>query len=208
MNFALHPYSFKLAKVLLTFNEIFIVFSFIYSLAQAVKILIGLAVFFTFGLQFYVCLDIGWNGIKHRCRKHPTLFNYIMRTVMVIVCVMLAVAVPTITPFVGLIGAFCFSILGLIVPVLIEVITFWDKGFGKYNWKIVKDIIVILAGLIALIFGSKMAIQDIITEMTSPANKTVVENPGPRILDVTDSIINAINTTIAAIPTLSSNSST
>lgn len=54
-----------------------------YRPAQAVKILVGAAVFCTFGLQFYVCLDIGWNTIKDKCQKRPLLANYIMRTVLV-----------------------------------------------------------------------------------------------------------------------------
>nr|CAI5853461.1 unnamed protein product [Callosobruchus analis] len=69
---------------------------------------------------------------------------------------------PTIIPFVALIGAFCFSILGLMVPVAIEMLTFWDKGFGPFHWKILKNVIVVAAGLLALIFGSKSAIQDIV----------------------------------------------
>lgn len=89
-----------------------------------------------------------------------------MRTIMVIVCVLLAVAVPTISPFVGLIGAFFFSILGLMVPVYIEMITFWDQGFGKYNWKILKNIVVVVAALIAFIFGSKSAIEEIVALYT------------------------------------------
>ncbi|VEN40009.1 unnamed protein product [Callosobruchus maculatus] len=100
--------------------------------AQIVNILIALAVYGTFGLQFYV------------------------------ICVAIAIAVPTIIPFVALIGAFCFSILGLMVPVAIEMLTFWDKGFGPFHWKIFKNIIVVAAGLLALIFGSKSAIQDIV----------------------------------------------
>lgn len=52
--------------------------------AQVVKVLIALAVFCTFGLQFYVCLDIGWNLIKHHFEKKALLANYIMRTVLVI----------------------------------------------------------------------------------------------------------------------------
>ncbi|XP_014483363.1 PREDICTED: proton-coupled amino acid transporter 4 [Dinoponera quadriceps] len=134
--------------------------------AQVVKILIALAVFCTFGLQFYVCLDIGWNTIKSRFVKRPRLSNYIMRTVLVIGAVLLAVAVPTIEPFIGLIGAFCFSILGLLIPVFIETVTYWDVGFGPGNWVALKNVIITVMGLIALIFGSRSAIIDIVSLYT------------------------------------------
>lgn len=81
---------------------------------------------------------------------------------MVVACVAIAIAVPTIIPFVSLIGAFCFSILGLMLPVAIEIFTFWDKGFGKYNWKIFKNVIVVVVGFLALIFGTKSAVEDIV----------------------------------------------
>jgi solute carrier family 36 (proton-coupled amino acid transporter) len=129
--------------------------------AQIVKVLIALAVFCTFGLQFYVCLEIGWDAIKDKFTKRPLLVNYMMRTVLVTAAVLLAVAVPTIGPFVGLLGAFCFSILGLLVPVFIEMVTYWDQGFGKFNYIIWKNVIVCLFGLLALYFGSKDAIIDI-----------------------------------------------
>jgi proton-coupled amino acid transporter len=109
-----------------------------------------------------VCLDIAWTQMKDKFVKREILANYVLRSVLVTVSVLIAVAVPAIVPFVGLIGAFCFSILGLMVPVMIEVLTFWDKGFGKFNWKIVKNVIIVLTGVLALIFGSKSAIQDII----------------------------------------------
>ncbi|KAL1396184.1 hypothetical protein pipiens_001242 [Culex pipiens pipiens] len=56
--------------------------------AQAVKILIALAVYCTFGLQFYVCLDIAWVGIKDKFTKRPTLVNYTMRTILVTAAVL------------------------------------------------------------------------------------------------------------------------
>ncbi|XP_055538168.1 proton-coupled amino acid transporter-like protein pathetic isoform X1 [Wyeomyia smithii] len=130
--------------------------------AQAVKILIALAVYCTFGLQFYVCLDIAWIAIKDNFTKRPTLVNYTMRTILVTAAVLLAVAVPTIGPFIGLIGAFFFSILGLLIPILIEMVTYWEQGFGKFNWVIWKNVLVFFFGLIALVFGSKGAIEDII----------------------------------------------
>lgn len=135
--------------------------------AQVVNILVGGAVFCTFGLQFYVCIDIMWNFIKERYAKKEQLANYVMRTVMTFLCVTLAIAVPTIVPFVSLIGAFCFSILGLVVPIIIEMLTFWDKGFGKFNWKIYKNIVVVFVAIMALIFGSKSAIEDIVAMYSS-----------------------------------------
>ncbi|XP_017955143.1 proton-coupled amino acid transporter-like protein pathetic isoform X2 [Drosophila navojoa] len=129
--------------------------------AQAVKVLIALAVYCTFGLQFFVCLEIVWDGIKERCTKRPIFVNYVLRTVLVTAAVVLAVSVPTIAPFMGLIGAFCFSILGLIFPVIIELVVHWDSGFGPGNWILWKNIIIMLCGVAALIFGSLSAIQDI-----------------------------------------------
>ncbi|XP_034480478.1 proton-coupled amino acid transporter-like protein pathetic [Drosophila innubila] len=129
--------------------------------AQAVKILIALAVYCTFGLQFYVCLEIVWDGIKDRCTKRPIFVNYVLRTVLVTGAVVLAVSVPTIAPFMGLIGAFCFSILGLIFPVIIELIVHCDTGFGPGNWIVWKNIVIAICGVCALVFGSLSAIKDI-----------------------------------------------
>ncbi|XP_017040393.1 proton-coupled amino acid transporter-like protein pathetic [Drosophila ficusphila] len=130
--------------------------------AQAVKVLISLAVYCTFGLQFFVCLEIVWDSIKEKCTKRPNVVNYVLRTVLVTAAVVLAVAVPTIGPFMGLIGAFCFSILGLIFPVIIELIVHWETGFGKFNWILWKNIFITLCGIGALIFGSLAAIEDIL----------------------------------------------
>uniref|UniRef100_A0A336M521 CSON009115 protein n=1 Tax=Culicoides sonorensis TaxID=179676 RepID=A0A336M521_CULSO len=139
--------------------------------AQAVKLLIALAVYCTFGLQFFVCVEIGWNAIKDNFTKRPILVNYVMRTVLVAGAVLLAIAVPTIAPFVGLIGALCFSILGLIMPVLIEFATYWDDGFGKFNWLVWKNLLLLAFGVFALIFGTKDAIRDILAVYSPPENQ-------------------------------------
>lgn len=117
---------------------------------------------------------------------------------LVTAAVVLAVSVPTIAPFMGLIGAFCFSILGLIFPVstqlhtltytilcskylfieknyyflqvLIELITHWDTGFGAFNWILWKNVIIGFCGVAALIFGSMSAINDIIKVYSNDPN--------------------------------------
>ncbi|XP_026762722.1 proton-coupled amino acid transporter-like protein pathetic [Galleria mellonella] len=132
--------------------------------AQIVNVSIAIAVYCTFGLQFFVCIEIMWNSLKDKFSKRPDLADYIMRTIMVTVCVLLAVAVPTIGPFMGVIGAFCFSLLGLIAPAFIEVITYWDIGFGPCKYLIWKNVLVLFFGLFALIFGTKDAVINIINE--------------------------------------------
>lgn len=139
--------------------------------AQIVLVLIGLAVFFTFGLCLFVCVEIGWSFIKDKFTKRPTLINYMMRTILVTASVLLAVAVPKIGPFVGIIGAFFFSILGLLLPVFIEFATFWEQGFGKFNWVVWKNVIVIAFGCMALWFGTKASIDEII-QMYMPSDQT------------------------------------
>ena len=74
-------------KTLLTFNQknsVMITSVLLYfSPAQVVKIFIALAVFCTYGLQWFVCLEIIWNGLKDRFQKKALLAEYIVRVILV-----------------------------------------------------------------------------------------------------------------------------
>lgn len=121
------------------------------------------------------------------------LAQYVVRTILVVVCAGIAVAVPTIVPFVSLIGAFCFSIIGLLLPICIEMLTFYEKGFGRFNWKLIKNVIVAIMAMIALIFGSKAAIEDIV-DLYTPKNSTdnfPVEMLALKLNDTISPLLNA-----------------
>ncbi|CAK1554082.1 unnamed protein product [Leptosia nina] len=133
-------------------------------LAQVVKVSIAIAVYCTFGLQFFVCIEIMWNAIKEKFTKRPDFADYVMRTIMVTLCVFLAIAVPSIGPLMGVIGAFCFSLLGLIAPAFIEVITYADIGYGPFKYLLWKNALIFLFGMFALILGTKTAIVGIIND--------------------------------------------
>jgi proton-coupled amino acid transporter len=47
------------------------------------------------------------------------------------------------------------------VPAFIEVITFWDHGLGPWRWRLWKNVIVSIFGLMALVFGSYTSIKEI-----------------------------------------------
>jgi len=127
--------------------------------AQLAKICIALAVFCTYGLQFFVCLEIAWTKIQESFEKVTNFHNYILRTVMVTFSVLIAIAVPTIGPFIGLIGAFCFSLLGIIAPVVIEFATFSDN---VTVWMTVRNVVLIVVGILALVFGTASSITEIL----------------------------------------------
>jgi hypothetical protein len=57
---------------------------FIFSLAQSVKVMIAVAIFFTYGLQFYVPMEIIWKSIGHRFGAHKLAAEYAVRTILVL----------------------------------------------------------------------------------------------------------------------------
>lgn len=55
-----------------------------FSLGQTVRLLIAVAVLFTYGLQYFVPLEIMWNGIKHWfSHKYAAIGETVMRIIMV-----------------------------------------------------------------------------------------------------------------------------
>lgn len=76
--------------------------------------------------------------------------------------VALAVAIPTIGPFMSLIGAVCVSTLGFMFPAIIEMITYYDRpGFGFLKWILWKDLLLVLCGIAGFVIGTYVSILEI-----------------------------------------------
>ncbi|XP_072765915.1 proton-coupled amino acid transporter-like protein pathetic [Anoplolepis gracilipes] len=132
-------------------------------LAQIVKLLIAGAVLFTYGLQFFVPLEIIWNSIKHMfSHKYAVIGETMMRIGMVMITVIVAVLVPKLDPFISLVGAIFFSILGISIPAVIETISCWENHLGTLKWRLWKNSFLFIFALLALIFGSWISVLDII----------------------------------------------
>lgn len=56
----------------------------LFRLAQSVKIMIAVAIFFTFSLQFYVPMEIIWKNVKHNFNEHLNLAEYSIRMGLVV----------------------------------------------------------------------------------------------------------------------------
>ncbi|XP_012216315.1 proton-coupled amino acid transporter-like protein pathetic [Linepithema humile] len=132
-------------------------------LAQAVKLLIAAAVLFTYGLQYFVPLEIIWNAIKHMfSHKYEAVGETFMRIGMVMLTVIIAIAVPELDPFISLVGAIFFSILGISIPAVVETISCWEGHLGALKWRLWKNSALLIFSLLALVFGTWISLSDII----------------------------------------------
>nr|CAD7403618.1 unnamed protein product [Timema cristinae] len=134
-------------------------------LAQSVKVMIAVAIFFTYALQFYVPMEIIWKAVNHRFGAHKLTAEYIIRVVLVIATVGIAAAIPNLGPFISLVGAVCLSTLGIMFPAIIELVTFWeDPGLGRFNWVLWKNLAIILFGVLGFVTGTYSSIDEIVRE--------------------------------------------
>lgn len=133
-------------------------------LGQCVKLMIAVAIFITYSLQFYVPMEIIWKNVQHHFVGKKNLAEYSIRISLVVMTLVIAVVNPHLGPFISLVGAVCLSFLGLIFPAVIETVTYWDKphGLGKFNWVLYKNILLICFGILGFLTGSYVSIIDII----------------------------------------------
>ncbi|KAF5270107.1 hypothetical protein FQA39_LY08519 [Lamprigera yunnana] len=125
--------------------------------AQILKVLIILAVFFTYNLQMYVPLDIIWKTtidtkLDGNVQRH--LAQVIIRCVFVAGTIGVAAAVPNLEQIIGLVGSICLSILGIFLPSAVDTIINWEGNLGRFKWKLIKNIFLMILAIFALVSGS------------------------------------------------------
>ncbi|XP_037948808.1 proton-coupled amino acid transporter-like protein pathetic [Teleopsis dalmanni] len=137
------------------------------ALADAAKLLMAIAILFTYGLQFYIPNEILWRKINHKFNeKNHNITQILLRSGIVLISGGIAAAIPNLEPFISLVGAIFFSLLGIFVPSVVETVYLWPN-MGRFNWKLVKNIILSILAILALIAGSAASIQEIIQDETN-----------------------------------------
>lgn len=131
------------------------------------QVLIGVAILFTFGLQFYIPMEILLKKIEDKISKGRNVKEIVIRSVIIILTGALGVAVPNLEPVIGLVGAVFFSFLGLFVPAFVECVYLSAyEGYGLFQWKLWKNIILMIFAAIALFTGTFVSVLHIIDEYT------------------------------------------
>ncbi|KAK4886997.1 hypothetical protein RN001_003268 [Aquatica leii] len=125
--------------------------------AQILKLFIILAVFFTYNLQMYVPLDIIWKKtvdfrISGSIQRH--IAQVTIRCVFVVGTIAVAAAVPNLEQIIGLVGSICLSVLGILLPAVVDTIINWEGNLGRFNWILIKNILLGILALVALVSGT------------------------------------------------------
>ncbi|KAK4872815.1 hypothetical protein RN001_014844 [Aquatica leii] len=138
-------------------------------LAKLVQALNSIAIFISYGLQGFVPVDIIWNTylLKRLSDvKHPWMYEYILRIMLVIVTVLVAVFIPLLELFISLFGSFCLSALGIVFPAIMDICIKWPNKLGFQNWILIKDVFLIGFGMLGLMSGSYSALAEIIRKLS------------------------------------------
>eukprot|EP00094_Tigriopus_californicus_P011926 TCALIF_11521-PA protein Name:"Similar to Slc36a2 Proton-coupled amino acid transporter 2 (Mus musculus)" AED:0.15 eAED:0.15 QI:15/0.83/1/1/1/1/7/255/406 len=128
-------------------------------LAQAVMVMMSVAIFFSYALQFYVPLEIVLPLVADRFPSRPLLTEMIVRYCLVILTFALAAAIPRLDLFISLVGAVSSSTLALMAPPVIEMMTFWPT---LSRLSVVKNIFIFSLGFLGFFTGTYVSLQNII----------------------------------------------
>lgn len=136
---------------------------------SVVKLYLIFAIFTSYGLQFYVPINIlepmifKWFRQKRNFgRTISKLFPYILRVIAVLGTAALAVSYPHIDLFISLVGAASSSSLALIFPPIIYILTFREQQSHRIRLTKVLCVAVAVFGIVGFIFGSYASLNGII----------------------------------------------
>ncbi|XP_003383116.1 PREDICTED: proton-coupled amino acid transporter 1-like isoform X2 [Amphimedon queenslandica] len=152
------------------------------------KMLFVVSIFVSYMIQFYVPMDIVepsilkfidqlTNKLPVLCMTYQatikTVLRLCFRTLVVLLTASLALAIPDLGDLINLVGSVASSALSMIFPPFIHLLTFWNwksshtkgnKIISSFFW-ILKDIIIILLGIMGFAFGTIASLHSIVSDM-------------------------------------------
>ncbi|KAH8296231.1 hypothetical protein KR054_003386 [Drosophila jambulina] len=139
--------------------------------SQVAKTLIALNIFLTYPLSGYVVIDIIMTHFLNKSGqlKRAKLIETFIRIAFVILTTLYGALAPHLGPLLSLVGALTISLLNLVFPAFIEICLYYppEYTYGKFKWKLWKDIILIVVGIIILFEGTTFAILEMVKEYGS-----------------------------------------
>ncbi|CAF4883088.1 unnamed protein product [Rotaria sp. Silwood1] len=136
-------------------------------LYQFTKIMYAIAIFLTYNLQFYVPFTLLWPRISRKIlyKYNPrtqTKIEHAFRIGLIIITFTIAALIPNLGLVISLVGAIASTALSLIFPSVCETITLWPNNLGRFKWRLILNISILVFGLYVFVAGTSLSISNII----------------------------------------------
>lgn len=118
-------------------------------LTQTVKITVGLAATFSFGIAYFVPISIILPKIQKRFGKITEYYDEnIFRIIGATATTILAIAIPQMLPLLGFLAALSMTTIIVLIPIVIETATKWETAT---RFLLVKNIVIFIIWMVLFI---------------------------------------------------------
>ncbi|XP_036369659.1 proton-coupled amino acid transporter 1 isoform X1 [Octopus sinensis] len=130
----------------------------------SVKLLFAVSIFISYGIQFYVPMNLLSSPIRERfgSTKYSQIIDHALRVILICALTGFASCIPHLDLLIALIGAFASSGLALIFPPIIEMITYSAEGEQLTKLTIAKNIFILFIGVTGFVTGTYTSVKEII----------------------------------------------
>ncbi|XP_001986364.2 glutamate transporter polyphemus isoform X1 [Drosophila grimshawi] len=134
--------------------------------SQFIKMTIASGIFLSYPLNGYVVITVIFSDYDLEVtNKRSRIFVEIaIRLCFLLLTGIVAAVVPNLAALTELEGAFSLSNLNLICPALIDMFINYEAGYGRLRWKLIRDIVLIIIGIIFGIVGCAVAVQQLVED--------------------------------------------
>jgi proton-coupled amino acid transporter len=133
------------------------------TVAVIAKIFIGVSSMVSIGLITYICTEVVWKEIKKKVSKEKRNFvQVILRALIGLSMVFSAFVIPDLKIAISIVATLFNAMLIIFVPAVSEMIFLYQRGYGRYKWKLIVEVLLICLYLLVVTSSMYRTMMEII----------------------------------------------